>query len=44
MSDIKAVIQLLCQHLNILLKVNLKPENFRLAKFNNNNTQTVSQS
>ncbi|XP_034233071.1 tubulin epsilon and delta complex protein 1-like [Thrips palmi] len=43
MSDIKAVIQLLCQHLNILLKVNLKPENFRLAKFNNNNPETIQE-
>lgn len=43
MSDIKAVINLLCQHLNILLKVNLKPENFRLAKFNNNEKETIQQ-
>lgn len=43
MSDIKAVIQLLCQHLNILLKVNLQPELFRSAKFNNNNTETIQE-
>lgn len=43
MSDIKAVIQLLCQHLNILLKVNLKPDNFRLAKFNKNDKETVQE-
>lgn len=42
MSDIKAIIQLLCQHLNILLDVNLKAENFRLAKFNQHDTDTVS--
>lgn len=41
MSDIKAVIQLLCQHLNSLLNVNLKPDNFRLSKFNNNDKDTI---
>ncbi|KAF3429795.1 hypothetical protein E2986_01478 [Frieseomelitta varia] len=34
MSDIKSVLCLLCQHLNLSINVMMKPEYFRLAKFN----------
>ncbi|XP_076752319.1 uncharacterized protein LOC143424244 isoform X2 [Xylocopa sonorina] len=34
MSDIKNVLSLLCQHLNISINIVMKPEYFRLAKFN----------
>ena len=34
MSDIKSVLSLLCQHLNLSANVTMKPEHFRLAKFN----------
>lgn len=34
MSDIKSVLSLLCQHLNLSVNVTMKPEHFRLAKFN----------
>lgn len=34
MSDIKSVLSLLCQHLNSSIKVMMKPEYFRLGKFN----------
>ncbi|KOC70606.1 hypothetical protein WH47_03622 [Habropoda laboriosa] len=34
MSDIKSVLSLLCQHLNASINVTMKPEYFRLAKFN----------
>ncbi|XP_003706987.1 uncharacterized protein LOC100874906 [Megachile rotundata] len=35
MSDIKSVLSLLCQHVNLSTNVLMKPEYFRLAKFNN---------
>ncbi|XP_053979368.1 tubulin epsilon and delta complex protein 1-like [Hylaeus volcanicus] len=35
MSDIKSILVLLCQHLNLSINVAMKPEYFRLAKFNN---------
>ncbi|XP_033331469.2 uncharacterized protein LOC117223340 [Megalopta genalis] len=34
MSDIKSVLSLLCQHLKLSVNVIMKPEYFRLAKFN----------
>ncbi|CAL7943115.1 unnamed protein product [Xylocopa violacea] len=34
MSDIKSVLSLLCQHFNLSINVAMKPEYFRLAKFN----------
>ncbi|OAD60600.1 hypothetical protein WN48_05117 [Eufriesea mexicana] len=34
MSDIKSVLSLLCQHLNLSINVAMKPEYFRLGKFN----------
>ncbi|KOX78246.1 hypothetical protein WN51_09605 [Melipona quadrifasciata] len=34
MSDIKSVLCLLCQHLNLSINIMMKPEYFRLAKFN----------
>ncbi|XP_017891905.1 uncharacterized protein LOC108632095 [Ceratina calcarata] len=34
MSDIKSVLTLLCQHINLSINVSIKPEHFRLAKFN----------
>ncbi|XP_043258928.1 uncharacterized protein LOC122401063 [Colletes gigas] len=34
MSDIRSVLSLLCQHLNLSIHVTMKPEYFRLAKFN----------
>ncbi|KAG6796849.1 tubulin epsilon and delta complex protein 1 [Apis mellifera caucasica] len=34
MSDIKSVLSLLCQHLNLSINVMMKPEYFRQAKFN----------
>jgi len=34
MTEIKYVIKILCEHLNLLFALNLKPEQFRLAKFN----------
>ncbi|XP_076281449.1 tubulin epsilon and delta complex protein 1 isoform X2 [Lasioglossum baleicum] len=33
MSDIKSVLSLLCQHLKLSINVTMKPEYFRLAKF-----------
>ncbi|XP_043672494.1 uncharacterized protein LOC122631187 isoform X2 [Vespula pensylvanica] len=35
MSDIKNVIELLCKHLNLSIKVAIQPEYFRLSKYNN---------
>ncbi|KZC07440.1 PREDICTED: uncharacterized protein C14orf80 homolog [Dufourea novaeangliae] len=35
MSDIKSVLSLLCQHLSLSVDLWMKPEYFRLAKFNN---------
>ncbi|PNF21617.1 hypothetical protein B7P43_G12573 [Cryptotermes secundus] len=43
MSDIKSVIGLLCKHLKLLFNVNVKPEHFRLSKFNNNEESCVCQ-
>ncbi|KAL2728620.1 uncharacterized protein V1478_006252 [Vespula squamosa] len=35
MPDIKNVIELLCKHLNLSIKVAIQPEYFRLSKYNN---------
>lgn len=42
MSDIKSVIALLCKHLKLLYNVNVKPEHFRLSKFNKTKESSVS--
>lgn len=42
MSDIKSVLSLLCQHLNSSINVMMKPEYFRLAKFNGTAENVVS--
>ncbi|XP_078039675.1 uncharacterized protein LOC144471476 isoform X2 [Augochlora pura] len=41
MSDIKSVLSLLCQHLKLSVNVFIKPEYFRLAKFNDNAENVV---
>lgn len=42
MSDIKNVIELLCKHLNLSIKVAIQPEYFRLSKYNNTTQKSVS--
>lgn len=42
MSDIKSVLSLLCQHLNLSINVMMKPEYFRQAKFNGMDENIVS--
>lgn len=42
MPDIKNVIELLCKHLNLSIKVIIQPEYFRLSKYNNATQQSVS--
>lgn len=42
MNEVKNVIGLLCKHLNVLFHMELKPEHFRLAKFNKTEEGTVS--
>lgn len=42
MSDIKNVLSLLCQHLNLSINVMMKPEYFRQAKFNGMDENIVS--
>lgn len=42
MSDFKGVIALLCKLLHNVTCVNMKPEYFRLAKFNKDNLECVS--
>lgn len=34
MGDIKTIISNLCKHLNLVFDMKIKPEMFRLAKFN----------
>ncbi|KAJ8924520.1 hypothetical protein NQ315_007318 [Exocentrus adspersus] len=40
-SEIKHVIGLLCKQLNMILDLNLKPEHFRLAKFDKNDENVI---
>ncbi|XP_014604823.1 PREDICTED: uncharacterized protein LOC106787190 isoform X3 [Polistes canadensis] len=40
MSDIKNIIELLCKHLNLSIKVAIQPECFRLSKFNDPKEQS----
>ncbi|KAI4502073.1 hypothetical protein M0802_002755 [Mischocyttarus mexicanus] len=40
MSDIKNIIELLCKHLNLSIKVAIQPEWFRLSKFNDPKEQS----
>lgn len=42
MNEVKKVIGLLCKHLNTLFHLDLKPEHFRLAKFNKIDENVVS--
>ncbi|XP_069689726.1 tubulin epsilon and delta complex protein 1-like isoform X2 [Periplaneta americana] len=41
MSNIKSVISLLCRHLNISFNLDVKPEHFRLSKFNKTENNCV---
>lgn len=41
MADVKNVISVLCKHLNFLFNIELKPEYFRLAKFNKSEDNIV---
>ncbi|XP_021925044.1 uncharacterized protein LOC110832394 isoform X4 [Zootermopsis nevadensis] len=43
MSDIKSVIALLCKHVKLSFNVNVKPEHFRLSKFNKTEDSCVCQ-
>ncbi|KAJ9591545.1 hypothetical protein L9F63_001899 [Diploptera punctata] len=43
MSDIKSVISLLCKHLKFSFNVNIRPEHFRLAKFDKTEESAVVQ-
>lgn len=42
MNEVKNVIGLLCKHLNYLFNLEMKPEHFRLAKFNKTDDNVVS--
>ncbi|KAK2575105.1 hypothetical protein KPH14_008831 [Odynerus spinipes] len=42
MADIKNVLELLCKHLNLSIKVAIKPEYFRLSKYNKITEQSNS--
>ena len=42
MTDVKSVIALLCKHLKLSFNVNIRPEHFRLAKFDKTEDNVVS--
>ena len=41
MSDTKSVIELLCKHLSCTTEVPMKPDFFRLAKYNKSSPEAV---
>ncbi|PSN50767.1 hypothetical protein C0J52_05963 [Blattella germanica] len=43
MTDVKSVIALLCKHLKLSFNVNIRPEHFRLSKFDKTEDNSVCQ-